>query len=56
MDKYWAIATSRRFGGDTRVKELEAKTDVGALLEADVWEKDDLGFDWKVVVAKQISE
>ncbi|MDP2598687.1 MAG: hypothetical protein Q8P49_02565 [Candidatus Liptonbacteria bacterium] len=56
MNKYWAIATSEHFGGDTRVKELEAQTDADAVQEGNAWKKKDLGFDWKVVVTKQISE
>ena len=51
---YFAIATSQHFGGDTRVKELDATTDEDAIRESAVWKKDDLGFDWKIVVTKQI--
>lgn len=56
MNTYWAIATSSHFGGDTRVKEIKENTDDDAIREANVWKKDDLGFDWKIVVAKQISK
>ena len=49
---YWAIATSSRFGGDTRVKKLDSKTSEEAIQEAEKW---DLGFDWKVRTLKQIS-
>lgn len=55
MNTYWAIARSEHWGGDTSVKKIEAASDDEAIAEGSRWQHEDLGFDWQVVVARQLN-
>lgn len=54
MDQYFAIAYSEHFA-DKQYKFLEAKSDAAAIQEAEKWRRDDLGFDWKIIVTQRIA-
>jgi len=55
MNVYWAIAQSSKYPGFC-VKRIEAATDDEAFEKARVWHRDDLGFRYNYVVAKEISK
>lgn len=53
MATYWAIATSHKYP-DIPVKKIEAENDLDAALQAQKWHREDVGFRYDFVVAKEI--
>jgi len=55
MPTYWAIATSSKYP-DIPVKKIEAVDDVDAARQAKEWHREDVGFRYDYVVAKEIDK
>ncbi|MDP3785259.1 MAG: hypothetical protein Q8R12_04315 [bacterium] len=52
---YWAIATSTRYP-DIVIEKIEAASDKEAAERAEVWHRENIGFRYDYVVAKEIQK
>ncbi len=55
MDIYWAIAESSKYP-NVYVERIEAASDDEAIKKAEKWHREDIGFAYTLVVAKEISK